>query len=238
MADYTTYEFFGYIIPGTIFVLGLAAIHPWIAAQVEAYTGNGIDLASLGIFLVVSFTAGHLLHTPLRIGELLFPNSLCEEGVIGASSITKTHFLTDDESKALTKAIEHRYSLILNREKPLDTKTSCNVIRRISIDVHRSNRAALVDIFIRDYGLYMGLATASWLLLIIAVFFHVRCNPLDRIALGFWPLFSLMLLLAGLSTFRMLYFGRAYARELFLAFIALNASWLETRLNAVDFILI
>lgn len=232
MSSYDTYEYTGYIVPGTVLLLGLILLCPRAREWMKAEFGDAkIELAV--IFVIVAFTLGHLLHGLGHFVDQL-PKTSCKGGISGTNAIIlyKDHqdLLSDDELSKLAKAVEDSFYVKMMRDLTLSEKKDriiwCNVTIRISSTVHHDNRGGLLDIFIRSYGLYLGLSAALITLMIGTLM--VVALPLDRPPWMTRPHAGIMLLsllvASTLTVWRMFYFGELYARELFLAFLAVPKS--------------
>ncbi|MFZ0845978.1 MAG: hypothetical protein WAM62_09320 [Pseudolabrys sp.] len=235
MSTYDTYEYVGYIIPGAILLVGVMFFCRWIRTQFE----KGSPAETIGSFIIIAFVLGHMLHATAHWIEARFTNS-CEGNVRGTNLVINDRqnqdLLSAAELTDLTTAVSTRYKVkmeTLDLQNKVDLVEWCNVLWRIGIDVHAVKKGALSDIFIRDYGLYLGLATAISLLLLcsLLVVLFPRFRPKwitsleKRRAHLKWPLvvamFSVLIILDALMLWRLHYFGRLYARQLFLALLSL-----------------
>jgi hypothetical protein len=72
--SFDAYEYLAFVIPGSVLLLGLMVLFPWIREHIGPAAGTSFDLAGLGAFVIVSFVLGHLLQglgSSLILGELL-----------------------------------------------------------------------------------------------------------------------------------------------------------------------
>ncbi len=232
MNSFESYEYAGYIIPGAILLLGLMSLI-WTTDGIKGKFG----LSEIGIFLIVVFVLGHLLHA---IGHFVDqrPPWSCEGGTYGQNLIVfgpDQDLLSAREFEALANKIKDKFYVDMTTLKatdPADVLTWCNVVMRIAGEVTTAKRSALADTLMRDYGLYLGLAGSFILLLVLlplALLLRLRPDWLvrkgdrDHSSIR-WArvvsVLSILLLASSISLLRLIYFGRSYARELFLEFLA------------------
>jgi hypothetical protein len=84
MNKLTFYEQVGIVIPGSVLVFGLLFFFP---ALQTVLTREGVSLGDLGIFVLLSYAAGHLIAAIGNLGESLFWGVL---GGMPTDWITKT----------------------------------------------------------------------------------------------------------------------------------------------------
>ena len=252
MSSFDVYESISYIIPGTILLLGLITLFfwPWLRAQFGGEKGK-FDLSKFGALIIVAFVLGHLLHGLYRLVGEQQPWS-CESGVYGVNVVVlhpdKLELLSSDELSKLRAAVQNKFNVTMKKPKEgpkgLNLKENknedlirwCNVVMRVSNAVHQDKKGDLVDIFLRDYGLHFGLATAFVVLLLCALFitFVPRARPAwmverprrQQTTILLWAILAL-LLVSGLEVHRTHYFGKLYARALFLTFIDMQKNRTE-----------
>lgn len=238
MPSFDLYEYVGYIVPGSVLLIALMPFCPWVREQFTLGTA-----ANVGIFLIATFLLGHSLHTAAHMFETTFLSE-CEGGVAG-QNLAVTHpnrlFSAAEETDFRAK-FEPHFKIKIDSLNKLHDKEKllewCNAILRIQDDVRDRSRGKLLDTFIKDYGLYLGL-TAAFSLAFLFCLFLVIINSIPRnrrkrtlvlpftkirIATPFRQIIIVFIIAAigtALSVWRLLYFGRLFARELFLSFLAL-----------------
>jgi hypothetical protein len=237
MPSFDFYEYVGYIVPGSVLLVCLMSFCPWMRAM---FTGG--VAAEIGRFLIVTFLLGHFLHAVAHGVENLNQWS-CEGGVYGENSLVTNpdgqNLLSKSERWKLHHKILGHFKVDINALNPLNQNanfiTWCNITFRIQDSVHHDRRGALLDTFIKDYGLYLGLTTAFALVFLLCIPFilasAVSTDQTVNISFRtnrfiFIPLRRILFItgVAGigglLALYRLLYFGRLFTRELFLSFLA------------------
>ena len=237
MPSFDFYEYVGYIVPGSVLLVCLMSFCPWMRAM---FTG-GIA-AEIGRFLIVTFLLGHFLHAVAHGVEYLNQSS-CEGGVYDENLLVTNPddrtLLSDSEYLLLHDKILSYFKVEIKKLKPLGEDdnfiTWCNITLRIQDLVHHDRRGALLDTFIKDYGLYLGLTTAFALVFLLCIPFilasAVSADQTLSISFRtnrfiFIPLRRILFItgVAGigglLALYRLSYFGRLFTRELFLSFLA------------------
>jgi hypothetical protein len=248
MPSFDLYEYVAYIIPGSVLVACLIPLCPWIRNQfIEGgQSPTGRPAANIGIFLIVTYLLGHVLHVvPHRIeaGSWSYPLS-CEGGVLGQNAVvvaksSDQHLLSAPEFDELRDRLEKfEFDMTkLELQNPDHFVMWCNALLRMEDAVQTAKRGALLGTFIKGYGLYLGLTTAFALVcLVCAILIFLPSSALSRVIgnEGIWPvarltgrvrvqllIFLVVMGIAGsMMLYRLLYFGRLFARELFLSYLA------------------
>jgi hypothetical protein len=201
------YEFAGIVMPGAILIAGLAQAVPNIGAIIAV---KDMTLGTLGLFVILSYAAGHLVQTVGNALEGLYwlfsgiPTDWIRTG--------RGHLLSQGQRTALEEQVPKKLGLRAPFAfKHLDKKEWFSITRQIYAAVAAANRANRIDVFNGNYGLNRGLA-ASLLLVAAVVIIQDHHH---------WP-YSCGLALAALAgIYRMQRFARHYARELFVQFLQL-----------------
>lgn len=219
----TSYEFTGYVIPGAVLLLGLMFLYPWTTENL-----GDTQFSKVGAFIIVTFVLGHLLH---GLGHLALDNKLfCEGGMIYRKDFVindhNHHILSDSEPKRLTLAVRDHFGIEMDK---LSESEWCNTAIRIRIAVRSAKQNDLLDVLARDYGFYLGVTGAFTILgAAVAILPNWRLRS-PRIvdneggvrSMDATLLFVIIGLVALLTVWRLLYFGRLYTRELLLSFLSL-----------------
>lgn len=198
------YEYAGFIIPGTILMLGLLLFFPNSHAVL---TTDGITFGELGLFVIVAYAAGQLVQGIGNFVEWLWWKPW---GGLPSRRVLAGHYLSREQHKRLIEALKNDPKI----ERDLTTvdKTDYGgVVRDVYSIVSGAGKAARVDIFNGNYGLLRGLAASFVALIVIALLLGK-----DIYIVG-----TLVILLA-LAVQRMHRISVHYATELFTQYVLLS----------------
>jgi hypothetical protein len=201
----TFYEQVGIVIPGSVFMFGLLLFFP---ALQTVLTKEGVSLGDFGIFLLLSYAAGHLIAAIGNAAEsILWPLV----GGMPTDWITKTEpsLLSAAQIDLLEGKLEGRLG-IKGKVRGMDQKAWLPISRQIYADVAKNGKPDRIDTFNGNYGLNRGLAAATFALACVAA--------MD----GTWSMALLLLVLTVVYEHRAYRFGVYYGRELYLQFLVLN----------------
>lgn len=204
MKTFDFYEFAGVLCPGVVVLFTAALIVPAFAPILR---DQSVSVGDLGLFVVLSYVAGHLLQA--------FGN-LVEEGVwalLGGmpSDWVRTRkrvLLADQQIADLESKLKDRVG------KPLASLSRDEwyaLTRSVYAAVAAAGGSARIDTFNGSYGLFRGLAAAflfSAMMMLATLTFNGSA-------------FVIILSCALLAIYRMWRFGVHYARELFIQFLRL-----------------
>jgi hypothetical protein len=201
----TFYEQVGIVIPGSVFMFGVLLFFPTLQTVL---TKNGMNLGDFGIFLLLSYAAGHLIAAIGNAAENLFWPVV---GGMPTNWITRADatLLSTPQIDLLEKKLESRLGMT-QKVRGLDAKSWWPISRQIYADVVKNGKPDRIDTFNGNYGLNRGLAAATFTLACIAA---IHWEWL--IALG-------LLVLTAVYCYRAYRFGVYYGRELFLQFLVLE----------------
>jgi hypothetical protein len=202
----TFYEQVGIVIPGSVFLFGLLLFFPVLQTVL---TKDGVSVGELGIFVLLSYAAGHLIAAIGNAAESFL------WGLVGGMpsdwvTRTQTSLLSGPQIDLLEKKVRTRLGITVGKIRGLDPKIWWPISRQIYADVAKNGKAERIDTFNGNYGLNRGLAAASFALACIAA-----SQMKWSIALG-------LLVLTAVYDYRAYRFGVHYARELYLQFLVLN----------------
>ncbi len=205
MKAFDYYEFAGVLCPGVVVLYSISKIFPMFSPIVHDQL---ISVGTLGLFVVLSYVAGHLVQA---LGDLVEPLIWRLFGGIPTDWVRtrRRSLLTDRQNAAVEESIK------IQTGKPLSSTTQNewrSAVRSIYAAVANSGHAARIDVFNGNYGLFRGLATAF---LICSV--SVLASPSFR-----WSALVLFLACALLAIYRLRRFGIHYARELYVQFLQLK----------------
>jgi hypothetical protein len=215
MNKMTFYEQVGIVVPGSVFVFGLLFFFPVLQSVL---TKDGVSLGDLGIFVLLSYAAGHLVAAVGNVGESLFWRLF---GGMPTDWITRidTTLLSSPQIDLVERKVETRLG-ITEKVRGLDPKVWWPISRQIYADIAKNGKPERIDTFNGNYGLNRGLASACFALGCVAV-----VQAKWSIALG-------LLALTAVYDFRAYRFGVHYARELYLQFLVLGQMDSETTSSA------
>jgi hypothetical protein len=201
----TFYEQVGIVIPGSVFVFGLLFFFP---ALQPVLTKDGVSLGDFGIFLLLSYAAGHLIAAVGNVGERLFWWFF---GGMPTDWITRTStpLLSSSQVDLVEKKLQTRLG-ITDKVRGLDPKVWRLISRQMYADIAKNGKPDRIDTFNGMYGLNRGLAAATISLGCIAAV-QGKCS----VALG-------LFVLTAVYDYRAYRFGVHYGRELYLQFLVLN----------------
>lgn len=207
MRQFDFYEFVGVIVPGAVFLTGIALSWPE-GSKIERL--SDLSIGGLGLGVVLAYGAGHLVQALGNMIEKVWwrawkgmPTDWPRTGV---HQLLSTGQITQVEARVRGLLGDENFRL----ESSLTAREWYAIVRQIYAAVQKAGAAARVDIFNGNYGLCRGLA-ASFLALV------------PSIALVNWPgwgVAALLLASAAIALYRMHRFGVHYGREVLVQFLA------------------
>lgn len=208
MKKLTFYEQVGIVVPGAVLVFGLLFFIPSLK---ELLAKDNVSVGQFGIFVLLSYAAGHLIAALGNVGESLLWRpfgGLPSDWVLQE----KTILLSDQQRERIPKKLETRLGLIVPALAGLERKTWFPISRQIYSDVERYGKRARIEAFNGNYGLNRGLSAGCFTLAIVAF------------VAGNWPACAGLLILSAVYTYRAYRFGVYYGRELYVQFLSLSDS--------------
>jgi len=132
----TFYEQVGIVIPGSVFVFGLLLFFPTLQTVL---TKDGVSLGDFGIFLLLSYAAGHLIAVIGNAAESFLWGLL---GGMPSTWVTRreTSLLSDSQIDLLEKKVETRLGITIGKIRGLDVNTWWPISRQIYADVAMVSR--------------------------------------------------------------------------------------------------
>jgi hypothetical protein len=198
------YEYAGFIIPGTVIIV--AAV--WLFPESRAlFSKEGVTLGELGLFVIVAYAAGQLVQA---IGNYLEWIWWKPWGGMPSVRVFCGKYLSADQRKRLLDAL----GPVLGDADPcrLPQSERLAIVREIYSEVAAAGKAGRVDIFNGNYGLMRGLAAALVVTFILAI-----------VAAKSLTILCVVAVLLLLALHRMNRYGRHYATELFVQYLAIRA---------------
>lgn len=209
MRQFDFYEFAAVLAPGTVLLFGVSLVSRPVQGVLH---GGSMSVGDLGVFVVLAYVAGQLLQA--------FGNGL--EWVWWAAwGGWPTDWPRADRGGLLHPAQRHklgsklRVMLGLERNQhpfELPQKEWRAAISEAESAVHAAGRGRRLETFNGSYGLHRGIAAAFSSLLVLVLIVE---------GVAHWQVVALLAGCAGIGLYRMHRFGKRYARELFLQFLAL-----------------
>jgi hypothetical protein len=200
----TFYEQVGIVIPGAVLMVGLLFYFPALNALVAK---DGVTLGQFGIFLLLSYAAGHFI---AALGNVLESALWRLFGGMPSDWVTKqkSPLLSPQQIAALETKVASRFGM--NVELPgFDRKVWWPISRQVYADVGKNGKVERIDTFNGNYGLNRGLSAAC-----VALTIAAATQAQWHVVIGF-------LALTVVFAYRAYRFGVHYARELYLQFLVL-----------------
>jgi len=209
MADpqFDQYEYVAVIIPGAALLLGLGVEWP---QYLHLGSDKELSVGDLGLFLVAAYLAGQLVQALAEIFDRLFwatTGGMPTDWVLQ----DKHHLISTDQRTSLQTRVHTKFGANSHLGK-IPRVEWYPITRQMYAAVSAAQHATRIDAFNRTYGLMRGIAVAF---LILTVVYWI-VDP-GRAWLG-----AGALIFAGLAMLRFYLFGKDYARELFVQFLALS----------------
>jgi len=206
-SGFDPYDFVGVIAPGAIVAFVSMLVFPELQ---PIFLGDGFSVGALGLFVIVSFCIGHLvqgLGNGLEKLVWYFFGGMPTNWVIKE----KQTLISSEQRALLAKRVR---ALISDRFSfaGLSSKEWYSITRQIYAHTRQRGLTDRIDTFNRNYGFLRGIATAFPVSALLLAF--SEHEPDYR----YWVLLALGFVAA---LYRMFRFGRTYARELFVVFLAL-----------------
>jgi len=198
------YEYAGIIVPGAVLVMGLVWLFP---DSRTLFSKEGVTIGELGLFVIVAYAAGQLVQAIGNYVEWVWWKCW---GGMPSGQVLGGKYLSNDQHKRLVDAL----GPILDGRDPskLSQPEKLAAVREVYAEVAATGKASRVDTFSGNYGLMRGIAAAF-----IVIFALSIITSKGLIVLG------TLVVLFMLAIQRMHRYGRHYATELFLQYLALRA---------------
>jgi hypothetical protein len=216
MKNFDFYEFAGVLTPGALLLYSISLIYPSLAIYIQ---GKEFTVGELGLFVILSYVAGHLLQALGNLIEWLYWN--IRGGM--PTDWVRTHkkheryLISDQQIDSLEKQMQSKLKLTepFIFSDDLTKKNWTGITRQIYAAVQAGGRSQRIDTFNGNYGLFRGIASAFLAALILL---------LVENGLTYWKISLLLVTGIAIAVFRMDRFGKYYAREVFIQFLQLPES--------------
>ena len=148
MKKLTFCEQVGIVIPGSVLLFGLLFFFPSLK---ELLAKDGVSVGQLGIFVLLSYAAGHLIAALGNIAENLLWRPL---GGFPSDWVVheKTSLLSDEQRERLPKKIQAQLGIAI-KVMGMDRKKWFPISRQIYADVERNGKRERIETFNGNYGL-------------------------------------------------------------------------------------
>lgn len=206
-ARLNAYELIGVTAPGAVALFGLTLLFPELNIVL---THGGFSVGDFGLFLVLSFVAGHLVQ---GIGNLL--ETLLWEPFGGKP----TSWVIKNPERLIHSAQVNRLQRAVRADFGCDLQSVSRrdwvaIVREMYVVVQNAGLNERVDSFNRAYGLMRGVTAAFASLTVITLV--VNWSHWEAVVLT-----VAVMLVAGYRMFR---FGKRYGRELVVSYLQTTAS--------------
>lgn len=204
---FDAYEYVGVIAPGSIAIFAVALLYPELKGLV---VGTEVSLGGLGLFLIMSYVAGHLVQAVGNCIEAILWFALKGMPTTWVLSEKQT-LIAPPQREALLEAIKRRYPEFHAGSKSASKEWQA-ITREIYVRVRKADQAQRIDAFNRTYGMLRGIAAGF---ILVAILLAVRGTADMDFLLVLVALFFLSLI-------RMYHFGVLYGRELLVTYVSVD----------------
>ena len=206
---FSFYEQTGILIPGATLVFGLLFFFPEFR---QLFFSDGVSIGGLGLFLLISYAAGHLA---AALGNLMEACVWRLRGGRPANWVTrdKGRLLSDEQIDSLEQLIKQRLRLEIGAIRGMKPDQWLPISRQVYADVMSHGKSGRIDSVLGNYSLNRGLAAGLLALVMISLAFS---ESESRYTLGLLPI-------AMIYMYRMYRYGVRYASELYVQFLLLPA---------------
>src|SRR4051794_7377920 len=145
----TFYEQVGIVIPGSVLMVGLLFYFPALNTLVAK---DGVTLGQFGIFLLLSYSAGHFI---AAIGNLLENIFWKLFGGMPSDWVTKREcsLLSAQQVAAVEAKVTTRFNMTLGSLAGMDRKVWWPISRQVFADVNKNGKVERIETFNGNYGL-------------------------------------------------------------------------------------
>jgi hypothetical protein len=206
MKKLSFYEQVGIVIPGSALLFGLIFFFPRLH---EFFTKDGFGVGGLGVFVLVSYAAGHLI---AALGNLIESVMWALHGGMPSDWVNSPapNILSAAQVALLETRLRSRLGLRFgDKLEGLDQNELKPITRQVYADVMKHGKTARIDRFNGNYGLNRGLCASAAILAAVAGF------------QGEWLTCTVIAGISAIYLYRARRFGIHYARELYVQFLAI-----------------
>ena len=204
--QFDPYEYIGVIIPGAAATFGGMMLFPDFA---NLFGKDGVQIGGLGVFVIVSFVAGHLVQA---VGNLVESIVWKLRGGMPSNWVLRSDqtLIATNQRDRLNRMVSDRFGVSFETLSPSAWR---GLTREIYALCRSNNRTNRIDSFNRTYGLMRGIFAACLLVGVTSLVVQPEQ----------WKYAVLAFSASGLACARMMRFGIYYGRELMIEFLNLPA---------------
>ncbi|HYO56816.1 hypothetical protein [Archangium sp.] len=207
---FSFYEYAGIVVPGTALLFGLFFVLPEIKS---IFLKGGFGVGDLGLFVIISYVAGHLIAAVGNLLELFWWG--LRGGMPSLWVVRKNQrLLAPEQIVKLEARVRARLGLQSITIVGMEPGRWEPVFGQLRAEVAREGRDARAEIFNGNYGMSRGIASAFLMVALINV----------AAAWTEWRVTLVSILLFLLALTRMNRFGIHYARAMLWEFLQLPES--------------
>jgi hypothetical protein len=208
MKNLSFYEQAGIVVPGSVLLFGLLLISPDLS---HIFAKDGITVGGLGIFVLLSYAAGHLV---AAFGNVLEAILWWPFGGMPSNWVIdqRRSFLTNEQTALLESRLHSRLGLGEIKVYGMNRAAWNKTFQQLYRDV-LGTKPGRSETFNGNYGLNRGLASATLALAVVVPFFIVK--P--------WLASAALLAVSVVYLYRTYRFGVHFAREVVTHFLLLPA---------------
>lgn len=201
------YEYAGIVAPGATLLFGLFFVSPELKAM---FTREGFTVGDLGLFVLVSYVAGHLV---AGLGNLLETAYWGLHGGMPSTWVLKPgeRLISEPQVQKLDRVLGPRLGMSLPPVREMSMKQWQHVFMQLTVCVRRCKADDRAEIFNANYSMNRGIAAA--LLAVAAANAWLNWEN--------WQITLGALLLFAVALLRMHRFGVHYARTMLREFLEL-----------------
>lgn len=204
-SKFDAYEIIGVITPGSVFLFGLTLLFPDLKSL---FFDQGFSVGDLGLFLVLSFVAGHLIQAAGNLTEGVIWKPF---GGMPTDWLIKSpqKLLYDTQVERLRQAVKSDFDCDFQQLSPAQWAP---IVREMYAAVQVKGDTTRIDSFNRTYGLMRGVTATFGALALLALI----------VTWPAWKPAALTALAALIAGYRMVRFGKRYGRELIVVYLRLG----------------
>lgn len=194
------YEYVGVVVPGSVLVLALTMMFPQMIPSIT----SSLTLGDFGLVVILAFIAGHFVQAGGNLWETIVWKIL---GGMPTTTVFKPNstLLTDDQRTRLRSKLVEDFG----KDASDGFAVGRGAMRELFVQVRQHGSVDRIEKFNRNYGLMRGTAVSFLISAALVLVFEAEQTKVALIACG----------AACVFTYRMVRFGKHYAREAFAEYL-------------------